>query len=121
MQTFEIFKPRVLSPVKFIKFQLDLFLPEHFGISDTQKLVITYFFLYNNPIEKLLEDGVFKGEKSAQNYVSALRKKKLLIGYKSDTRVSPQLKFKLEGFRVIQNIHLEDGITIQGREGNKPS
>lgn len=107
MQTFEIKKPRVLSPVEFIKFQLDLFLPESLGITPTQKRVIAYFHLYDKPIKKLVEDDVFKGEKSAQNYVSALRKLGVLVGFKDDTRVAEKLNFLQDSFRVTLNIHLE--------------
>lgn len=121
MQTFEIHKPKVLSPVKFIQFQLDLYLHENLGITDTQKLMIAYFFLYDNPIKKLVQDGHFKSGKSAQNYVSALRKEGILIGYKENTRVSPKLQFQMESFRVILNIHVENGATIQGRKEDQPT
>lgn len=107
MQRFEVTSPLSFNEVEFYKFQIGLFLSKVI-LTDTQKSVLVYFYLYPDPVSKLVIEGLFKSEKSVQNYVSELRKKKLLVGKGKATKINPSINLKTESFQVTLNIIKEN-------------
>lgn len=92
-------EPLLLEEVEFFKFQLNLFIPKS-GLNEGQKDVLIYYYLYENPITKLVQDKRFKSEQSCNNYVTYLRKKGFLVGKGKETKVNPKIKFVGSDFQV---------------------
>jgi hypothetical protein len=107
MDAIEIKVPLKFGLVDFLKFQLGLTLPNS-NLSDAHKTVLVYYYLHSSPITELVKDGHFKSEKSAQNYVSDLRKPGLLVGKGAKTKVNPRIKLKKEDFTVTLTVLKDD-------------
>ena len=86
-------KPKVLSKEELVKFQLDWLTKDLFHLSDTQLMVMSYIFIYNNSyLDKLLKDKVLGSKKTIENYVSELRKLDLVSGKLLDLQLHKELK-----------------------------
>jgi hypothetical protein len=104
MQQFRIPTPLIFNTIEFLKFQLGLFITK-IALTDTQKTVLVFFYLYPNPVDELVSQKIFKSRKSAENYVSDLRKSMLLIGKGSDTKLNPAIRLKNDSFELTMQVH----------------
>lgn len=106
MKEFVVGRPLKFNLIELLKLQLKLFLPHK--ISDTHRAVLAYFYIYPDPINRLISDRYFKNKPSADNYVSQLRKDKLLVGYGKDTKVNTSIHLHTESFKVTMTILRDD-------------
>lgn len=96
----KVTKTYPMDNLRFIEFQLNLlFNYPHKQITDTEVRILAYVFLFKTSAEqKLLDDKVFQTYPSLNNYLSKLRKKKLLLGERQykPTKLEPILNEKIK-------------------------
>ncbi len=103
--------PLKFKLIDFLVFQLDIALPG-LSLSKTHKVILAYYYMYDNAVSKVIEDEVLTSEKSCMNYVSDLRKTKLLIGKGKETKVNPKIKLQTESFKLNLTIINEEEVKL---------
>lgn len=95
------------SLIEFYRFQLRLQLRES-ELNPSEELVLIYFYLYPDPIDRLVKEKHFKSIKSVENYVSKLRNLPvpLLVGKGKQTKVNENFVFYPSSFSIFMDIEL---------------
>ena len=97
--------PLKFEEVDFYIFQLSIILYRQ-TLNNSHLRILAYYHLYEEPIDKLLEDNCFSSRKSIENYVSELRKLGILVGKgrKSVTKLNPSIRLLDESCLITLNI-----------------
>lgn len=80
-----------VSPVEFYRKQLESICPD---VKNTKLTILAYLYHYGyqEALKKILEDGIVISLSSLYNFISALRKEGLIIGYEEDIQLVPEIK-----------------------------
>lgn len=85
--------PRIkhLTKEDLVRFQLNYIL-EDYNISEGELGLLTYVYLYGvNAIDYIVKSGILTSSKTAENYISKFRKKGIIQGRGSNTRLHPEI------------------------------
>ena len=79
--------PFSVSMVDFVKFQIK-YITAGVSLSDGDITLLAYVFLYDNFVEKFMEDGHSKSKVSIGNYITRFKKEGLMVSTK---KINPDL------------------------------
>lgn len=109
--------PLKLSKEELVSFQLKFTLRK-FNFNETELLVLAYIYLYGDgATDKILKDKVLGSYQTVKNYISKLRKSKVIL----EDRLHPNIKVfeeSLEYTFELLLLHGEDEILSEVIESN---
>lgn len=95
-----------LEKIDFYIFQLELILHKK-NLNKPKLKVLAYYYLFDNPMEKLVTDGIFV-KKTVENYVSELRSEGILVGKgrKQKTVLNPKIRLLDEACNLTIDLNI---------------
>ena len=103
--------PEVLemSKVDLTKFQLEYALRGILKLSKTELDVLAYVFLHGRKaVEIMKEREIVMHEKTVENYITGFRKKGIIVGFSTETRLNENIQIFLEDIEYTIQIKLKD-------------
>lgn len=75
-----------VSPVEFYRIQLSLIIP---NLNNTKLTVLAYIahYGYKEARKKIIQDGIVTSQYSLHNFISEMRTKGIIMGYKDDVNL----------------------------------
>ncbi len=110
MQKFKYPKTLDVNMIELITFQLEYILMDY-RLKKTQLKILAYVYVYGTgAITELIKEGLLTNAKTAENYISGLRKLGLVHGLRNSTKIHPNIKVFEEDIEFSIKLQLKDNI-----------
>lgn len=98
-----------LNKINLVKFQLEYALRGILKLSKTELDVLAYVYLHGRKaVEIMKEKDIVQHEKTVENYITGFRKKGVIVGFSTETRLNENIKIFLEDIEYTIQIKLKD-------------